>query len=440
MELNGYVYLPKCAGYAIDDPRCKDVELEYAKLAYDHYATVNILPYSHTGAIQAGDFAPEVGMIDGEMRVTDWRKWDAHFGPYLDGSYIEKSTGRRIPVTHLYLPFNESWPMDINQYYKVKVTTDAYPDCINEHMKNCTNIYDDFDEAYRAGIKSVMKDFIHHFEQKGWHGVEFQYFLNNKHFYKQKGIHDDFPYGEGLAKWLAFNTTPNDGSASSWWLLDEPHYRVDWEAIEFYASILREAQAETGAGKMIKFRADLSCFNHAFDFLDGLLDTNVTGGIFAKHREDILRKRKRLFGEEYWPYGGWRGVDEDNSNGVIWLLDTYLRGSRGIVPWYNFALDQNYEEADNCAIIYPAKRFGKDTAYASMRLKAGRKALELIKYLEAFKKAFGYSDKQLRHYVESFIDLSGQNIFAHTADAGSVVYTKTQNAFEEMKRDIIMKL
>ena len=440
LELNGYVYLPKCAGYAIDDPRCKDVEREYARVAYDHYATTNILPYSHSGSIQPGDFAPEIGMVSGQMRVTDWSKWDAHFEEYLNGSYIEEVAGKRVPVTHLYLPFNESWPMNIHDYYKVKVTTDAYPDCVNEHMKLCGNIYDDFKTGYREGIKSVMKDFIWHYEEKGWHNVEFQYFFNNKHFYKQKGIHDNFPFGEGLAWWLATETTPNDGSASSWWLLDEPHYRVDWEAIEFYATILREAQSETNGGKMIKFRADLSCFNHAFDFLDGLLDTNVTGGTFARYREDILRKRKRVFGEEYWPYGGWRGIGDDNGDGVIWILDTYLQGSRGLVPWYNFALDINYEEADNCAILYPAKRFGKDTAYVSMRLKAGRKALELVKLLEAFKKAFGYSDKQLRHYVTSFVSLSGKNVFTHTADAGTTVYAKTQNALEEMKRDLIRKL
>ena len=440
MELNGYVYLPKCAGYELDDPRCKDVEREYNRLAYEHNSVINILPYSHGGIIQENAFAPEIGMVDGDMRVTNWSAWDDHFEQYINGSYVEEITEKRVPVTHLYLPFHENWPMKVSDYYKIKVNTTQYPHCVNEHMEKCTNIYDDFDEGYRRGIKSVMKDFIRHFEEKGWHNVQFQYFFNNKHFYKQKGIHDNFPFGDGLAKWLAWNTTPNDGSATSWWLLDEPHYRTDWEALEFYASILREAQKETKGGKMIKFRADLSCFNHAWNFLDGLLDTNAAGGTIARYREDILRKRKRVFGEEYWPYGGWRGISDDNTDAILWIIDIYLRGSRGVLPWYNFALDLNYETADNCAAIYPAKRFGKDTAYASMRLKAGRKGLEIVKYLEALRKAFGYSDKQLRHYVSAFVNLTGENVKKDAIDAGTNVYAKSQNSLEEMKRDMLKKL
>jgi hypothetical protein len=220
MELNGYVYLPKCAGYESDDPLCKEIEHEYYKLGFEHNGIINILPYSHHGTIQPG-YAPEIDMVDGEMRVTDWTKWDEHFEQYLSGTYVKDIEGKSIPVTHLYLPFHENWPMPINDYYKIRVDSVEYPHCINEHMKKCTNIYDDFLPGYREGIKSVMKDFINHFDEKGWHNVQFQYFFNNKHFYKQKGVHDDFPYGDGLAKWLAFHTLPNDGSGTSWWLLDE---------------------------------------------------------------------------------------------------------------------------------------------------------------------------------------------------------------------------
>ena len=439
MELNGYVYLPACAGYEANDARCPEVEREYYKLGFEHNGTVNILPYGHHGKVQDG-YAPEVKMVDGKMRVTDWTRWDDHLEKYLNGSYIEDVAGRRVPVTHMYLPFHENWPMPINEYYKVKVETRDYPQCVNEHMKKCSNIYEDFLPGYREGIKSVLKDFFAHIEEKGWTSVQFQYFFNNKHFYKQIGIHDDFPYGDGLAKWLACNTTPNDGSATSWWLLDEPHFRSDWEAIEFFAGILREAQSESNSGTNVKFRADLSCFNHAWDFLDGKLDVNVVGDSIVRHREDLLRRRKRVFGEEYWPYGGWSGAGEDNSGIVLWILDLYLKSGRGFIPWYSFALDANYETPDSCAVLYPAKRFGKDTAYASMRLKAARKATELVKYLEVFRKAFGYSDRQLRHYVSAFLTFEGRTEFAHTADAGTAANDKNESAFEELKRDMLVKL
>ena len=246
--------------------------------------------------------------------------------------------------------------------------------------------------------------------------------------------------GDGLIHWLGRQTTPNDGSATSWWLLDEPHQRIDWEALAFYASILREAQQEANAGRMIKFRADISRYNNVFDFLDGLLDTNVAGGLCPGKREDILRGGKHKRNEEYWPSGSWNDVDRDNMNSFLWILDTYLKGGKGIIPWYNFALDKNYEEPDSCAAVYPGKRFGMDTALASMRLKAGRKALQLIKYFHAFKKAFGYSDRQLRAYVSSFITFEGEKGISYFEDAGTDLFDYSDNTVEEMKRDMLKRL
>ena len=435
-ELNGYVYLPRCAGYDENDPRNEAVERSYYQLGAHHGGTVNILPYYHSGDIQ-DNFAPEVGMVNGEMRVTDWSKWDAHFEQYLNGSFMEEVTGERAPVTHMYLPIHENWPMKMEDYY---TTNNAppdlpFPDNVTWHHRNSKNIYQEFKPGYREGIKSVMKDFINHIEEKGWTDVNYQYFFNNKNFYKEKRELDN-----SSDMWLSKITTAPAGNSTSWWLLDEPHSRPDWEALAFYATILKEVKDETGKGDFIKFRADLSAFSQAFDYLDGMLDVNVVGGGFSKERSCILRKRKRLFGEVNWPYGGWNSIEANNMSSTLWFLDVYLQGASGIIPWYNYALDDNYELFRDTAVLYPGKRFGIHAAIPSMRLKAARKAMELINYLDAFKQMYGYSDKQLRKYVSNFISLDGETVRTDHIDAGKASYADTQNGLEALKRDMLRKM
>jgi hypothetical protein len=422
-ELNGYSYPPATAGYDLNDERCKEIELSYYRAGFEHYGVVNLLGYSHMGVVKP-NYMPKAGIVGGVMRVVDWSVWDDHFSPFLDGSYAEKITGRKIPINHIYLPLHENWPMSLKEYYTVAVPDGTpYPDCINEHNKLSADCYKDFKTGYREGFKSVIKDFIRHFEEKGWNKTEFQFYLNNKHFYKGDPV-----------------ISKNTADGICWWLLDEPHFRPDWLAIEYFAAILREAQAETNAGKNIKFRGDLSCFNHAFDTLDGTLDTIALGGLYAKHRQDIPKKRRRIFGEAFWPYGGWSDIYENNINSVLWLLDIYAKGYQGILPWNNYGGDRDFEKANNCAVLYPGRRFGMDIALASLRLKAGRKAMELIKYLDAFRRAFGYSERQLRQYIRSFVDLDGENIYSNGGDAGRMAYRDSRNGLERMRLDMLRKL
>ena len=436
VELNGYVFLPECGGTFYGEKDAAAIEREYYRMGYMHNSTVNILPYTHFGSVQKG-FAPEVGVVDGEMRVTDWSEWDAHFGPMLDGSYVEEIVGERVPITHMYLPIHENWPMPINECYKIKVPDLPYPDNVSYQVQNSTTPEEDFEPRYRAGIKSVMKDFAKHIEEKGWKNVDFQYFFNNKNFYKEKRVEGEaFKYGTGLAAWLGEKTTPSDGTSSSWWLLDEPHFRMDWEMLHYYGKILREVQAETGAGKQIKFRADLSCSFQMFDFLKGLLDINVGG-----HKREVMQRRhKRVYGEVSWPYGSWNSIGADNADSIRWLFDVYLQGNNGIIPWYNFGLDMNYETPDDLAAIYPGQRFGIVESVASTRLKAGRKAQEFIRYFDAMKKYLHYTDAQLKAYITSFIELQGKFVKKDSIDAGKAVFAGSTSALEELKRDMHRKL
>ena len=124
----------------------------------------------------------------------------------------------------------------------------------------------------------------------------------------------------------------------------------------------------------------------------------------------------------------------------MWIIDVYLQGANGIIPWYNFGIDLNFEQPESVSALYPGKRFGIDGALASMRLKAGRRAMELIKYMGAFKKMTGYSDRQLKKYVSSFVPLKGETVKTDNLDAGTAVYANAQNGLEALKRDMLRKL
>jgi len=314
--------------------------------------------------------------------------------------------------------------MPIDQYYKIKVESTEYPQLVNEHKLKVTNIYDDFLPIYREGIKSVLKDFIRHIDEKGWQNVTFMYFFNNKHFFKEvnekKGMR---------------------GKGSSWWLLDEPVFREDWRALAFFGSILREAQRETGSGYNIKFRADLSGYYQMFDSLDGILDIACLNARIFVAREDIARRRRRKFGEEYWVYGSWNKISQSNMISVSWTIDAWLKGGTGIVPWNSYGSDENYEEASDIAVFYPGKRFGYKSPLVSFRMKAGRKALEMLKYLETYKRAKGFSDARMKQIVGHFLKLQSRSRISEAFDAGRMEYAENDyDRLEALKRFIISEL
>ncbi len=438
-ELNGYAAVPVYMGRQYGDPDFSKIEQEYYKAAARHYMTINIVPYSHFGTVMAG-CTPRIEMVDGVPRVVDWSEWDAHFEKYLDGSYIEEEMERKVPVTHMYLPIFENWPMPINEYYRVKVESDEYPQNVNEHMIKSTSIEEDFLPGYREGIKAILKDFIRHIDEKGWKNVQFQYFFNNKQFYKEKQAPKKSG-ATGSAAWLMNRTCGNDGRATSWWLLDEPFFRYDWKALAYFGSILREAQAEMNSGYNIKFRADLSRYNLMYDTLDNILDVAVISGRVFETREDIMRQREEKFNETNWVYGSLNPIGSSNLDTLFWVVDTYLKGGKGLVPWNNYARDDSYEIPTDTAGFYPGNRFGLDRPVLSMRLKSARKALQLLRYLETFKKAMGFSNIQLKAYVSQFLTLRSSTVSRFSEDAGLVRYAGgTYDDIEALRLDLIRRL
>ncbi len=431
-ELNGYNPVYKFMGLSYGDKDYDLVEENYYKTAFMHDCNINVLPYSQYGKVHEG-CAPKIEFINGTPRVSDWSKWDAHFEKFLDGSYLLDILGRKEPIKQLYMPFHENWPMPIDKYFNVKIESKEYPQMINEYKLKSNGIENDFLPEYRLGIKSIIKDFIRHFDEKGYQDVTFQFYTNNKHYRKQKDYLKSKPQIGNPAEALK-----NDGKGTSWWLLEEQVFSSDFKATAFFAQILKDAQKEMDSGYNIKFRSDISRYLHTFDYLDGVLDIAALNLNSFTHKVNQAKERKRKFGEEFWVYGGLNNVHESNISPCIWIFNTYLNGVKRILPWNNFGNDMNYEVPKNIAGLYPGNRFGLKGPTVSLRIKAVRRGMELLNYLQTLKNVYGFNELQLKTYVESFIDLKAENKLEYDEDAGYAKYSnKTDETLEKLKRHIL---
>ena len=438
-ELNGYVPVPMYMGYNYGDEEYDSIEEAYYKTAFRHDCEINILPYTQYGKVQPG-FAPKIEFTGEMPAVVDWSEWDAHFGKYFDGSYLLDTIGRKIPVKQMYLPFHENWPMPLDRYFKVKVNSTEYPQMVNEYALKSGHIENDFLPAYRAGIKNILKEFIRHIDEKGWSHVGFQFYTNNKHYYKIK----DYMIKQGQTRETAFSgyeVIGNEGNATSWWILEECVFPGDFKATAYFAEILREAQKETGSGCNIKYRTDVSRYHHMFDYLDNKLDIAVMGLRMLNYRLDQARKRKREFGEEYWFYGGLNGINESNISLCCWIADTYVNGAGRILPWNCYGQDYDYDHPSKIAGLYPGNRFGLKQPIVSLRIKAVRRGMQLLNYLQTFKDAYCLNDIQLKAYVEAFMRLKADDRIQYVNDAGYAKYKgNTDLNLERLKKYILKKL
>jgi len=432
-ELMGYTPVAEYMDLSWGDKDYYKIEETYYRTAYDHNLLVNILPYRQSGAVHAG-FAPETHIIDGVPEISDWKEWDEHFEKYLNGSFMHEKAGRNIPVSHMYIPFHENWPMPLKDYYKVKVFSSNYKEMINENKLAASNVEDDFMPCYREGIKKILKDFIRHVDEKGWKSTDFIIYLNNKYYWK------DIDDTKRIKEYRSVSTGKFIGG-SSWWCLDEPLLRDDWEAVAYYGKIIEEARRETGSGENVKFRVDISRYHLMFDYLKDVLDLVCLNSRMFFMRTDLAREGKRDRGEEYWAYGHLGNIDKSNLTSCLNIIDVYLRGAGGFAPWDNFGFDSAYNKPTSTAGFYPGKRFGLMEPAVSLRLKAARKGMEILKYLETYKKSMGYNDLQLKEIVEAFIDLDGESVMKDSEDAGLIEFSAlSTKSIEILKSYIISEL
>jgi len=371
------------------------VERRYYAAAHMLRATINPLPYSQSGSTYGG-FVPELEGSGAQMRVASWDRYDRHYGPYLDGSAF---SGIRAgePITHMYLPFHESWPTPIRGHYSAANDIRKYIDNIIHHALTAPAIEVAFDREFKDAFVAVMRQFVEHLAQRGWTQTEMQCYQNNKYYFK------DEQHG--------FRGT-------SWWLLDEPMHRDDFLALRFFARMMREG---TGDVRNFAYRGDISRPQWQRDWLDGLVDTVCVSSALFSHQGHCGRMRDQ-WGATFWHYGTANPVRESNLSGEAWALKAYLGGADGILPWNCIGGDGAYTKPTPTALFVPGDRFGIKGPILSLRLLGLCRGQQDVEYLNLLARKHGYDRDQIAFVVSDLLELSGEHRVAYAEDAGTLQF------------------
>lgn len=392
---NELSFLPEMNCYSIPEN-----ELDYYRLAQLHRTYLNRVPYSHRGTVGDG-LAPR---WNADAKSFDWSAWEKRFAPLFDGSAFADSPRGAVPIEAFYLPLFENFPGDIfADFDETATTVDAA-----------------FSDEYKETFRAASRAFATRSVERGWDGVRFFFFLNNKRDYKRNG-------------W---------SKASSPWLLDEPATFQDFEALRFFGRLFREgvADVETASGtRPILFRADISRPEWRRDTLDGILDVDVVGGgAFRQYNRTVLDKRDR-FDEFVYAYGTAAAPHLNGWQPTIWALDAWSLGADGIVPWQTIGNADSWKNGDELALLYPPKesRNADSQVVPSIRLKAFRRGQQDVEYLTALVKATGKPREDVAQALRRRLPLDATTRFTSAEDAGTQDYADVSPAdLRKLRREI----
>lgn len=388
-------------------------ERAYYAAAHALRCDLNPLGYSQSGGVYRG-CAPAVEGEGAQTRIVDWGEYDEHYGPYLDGSAFG-GVRAGVPVSHMYLPLHESWPLPIGKHYSAANDIRKYPDNVIAHALNAPPIQDAFDEPYKQAMVAAGRQLADHFRERGWTRTQTQCYLNNKYYFK------DEEHG--------FRGT-------SWWLLDEPMHRDDWLALRFYAELFRD-----GAGDMpsFAFRGDISRPQWQRDWLDGLVDVMCVSSALFDASSHCRRFRDQ--GVTLWHYGTANPIGQSNLNGVAWALAAFTAGADGIVPWNSIGGDGAFSEPTPTALLVPGTRFGIEGPVASLRLLSLCRGEQDVEYLRLLGEKENLDREQLQKLVAGFAELSAEHRQDYVDDAGRVQFGRLSLAeLEGLRRAVAGRL
>ncbi len=392
--------------YAMPDKVSEFYRLQ--EIAYEHRVHCNILHYSHrTAAPGARKCNLDMMMADGqrmdEKRYNNikpgakqayWDDFISVFGPYLSGSYFKDGHRGQVPGPGFYLTFHESWPLNVRAYFN------RNPDA-----------YEAFKEKpeYSQTFVNIVRDFISVAQKQGWAKTGFQIYLNNK------GRLDD--------------------AARSPWVLDEPAEYWDCRALAYYGDLVRQAKGETCPIRL-QYRIDISRPEFDCGQLLSKADLWVVSSDAMRQYQRIIADRAEQTGETIRVYGTTNRVEESNRQTQAWALWAYRNGAKGLVPWQT--ADKSGEamkKADQLGLfIFDRKPDGNTEIHHSMRLKSYRRAEQDIEYLELLRKKLKLTDGELRSFIDSYLNLSGDVVKESDADAGTAMYNEVSpEAFRRMR-------
>jgi hypothetical protein len=374
-------FVPQMNAYGLPEAQ----EIAYYRLAHEHRTCLNCLRYSWQGRVTDG-CAPQPA-ADGSW---DWLAWDRRFGPLLDGSAFADLPRGRTPVDNFYLPLNENWPMDHERAYR-----GGY------WIENA------YAASYWAEFRSAAGRFAKHIAEKGWRQTSFEFYLNNKVYFKaQRG------------SW---------SRCSAPWIFDEPVNTQDFWALRRFG---REFLAGTGRASNLVFRCDISRPEWQRDLLDGLCGEEVVSGVLATYR-DRVQARQARFGQRVLVYGGANPIGSPNIQCAAWCLHAWCLGADGVVPWNTIGTGRSWAVPEQTCLFYPTEK----GPLPSLRLKAFSHGQQLVEYLVIFAQLAGHDRRSVAEAVQRELALEGLLEKPSDDDAGTMRYDRlTPESLERLRQ------
>lgn len=360
-------------------------------------------------------FEPRVHGRGAEMKV-DWTDYDRDAGPLLSGEAFKANHRAGVAAECMYLPYDDNWPTQLTKetYHYAGYWPHRGDDIkfLIEQSLTAPPIDQAFSADYLAAFAAVEKQFVEHFKEKGWTQTEMQCFFGDKQTHR-------INYG-----------------SNHWWTTDEPSFLHDWLALQYFDRLWIEGHPSP----QFVTRADISRPHWQGDFLDGVTQVIYYGAGASSAADQIqrihLHQRQSPLKVRF--YGSCNPDNQSNLATVAWLLDAYLNGADGALPWQTLgketALDDNDASAyGGNALLVPASRFNQ-TVVADMRLKALRDAEQIIEYLNILAQRRHLSREQLQAMVAGQFALKPSAAPANpTADTDSFTAPKAWQ-ISELKR------
>lgn len=361
-------FIPQMNGYSLPGH-----EHAYYRLAHEHRTTLNWVPYGWTGRVKA---APKIA-ADGSW---DWKEWDAQFGPLLDGSAFADLPRGAVPIDALYLPLNENWPMDHEKHFRGGYWVEAA-----------------YDDAYWRELREAAGRFASHFAEKKWTEPMFEFYLNNKVYFKRDRDN----------RWDA---------CSAAWVFDEPMNTQDfWALRRFGVEFWRGVAPKPGAH--FAFRVDISRPEWQRDLLDGVSNAEVVSGVLRTYRDRVIDRAARHRNLVYM-YGSANRIGTPNVMPAAWCVETWALGADGVVPWQTIGKPDAWTKPDDLALFYPTP----DGPMPSLRLKSFRAGQQLVEYLTMYAELSGQTRATIGATVLGEAGLNATLQKKNETDAGGSLF------------------
>lgn len=386
-------FIPEMNSYGLPDGPGM---VQWYRLAHANRTCLNRLGYGWNGSVNSA-CAPQWNGSE-----FSWAQYDKTFGPLLDGSAFADLPRKGVPVDAFYLPICENWPIAIEPAFK----GGYWPEQA-------------LTQQYARDFAAACGKFAAHLADKKWNDTFFEFYLNNKVYYKEQG---------GWSR------------CSAPWIFDEPVNTQDFWALRYYGELFHNGIADYRGQAKLAYRGDISRPEWQRDILDGLLDVNVVGGGFRTY-QTMISDRKKRDGQILVNYGSANRIEDSNWHAVAWCLDSWRLGADGILPWQTIGTDDSWKKGDALSLFYPGQPAGIDGPVPSIRLKAYRRGQQLVEYLVMLEQSKRYTHWQLNQLLLKHLSMAGQLKKTSEEDAGTVNYPAvTSDLVWQLRQQLGMEL